>query len=104
MRLSQQEEMYLILIPTAAENELNLKWRVGRDLLEGLPGKIMKAKLEPVLIINNFVEGIPECITTQVIVCGAATLYHMEVWWKRGVSVSSLGWSTDLRIHILARF
>lgn len=43
----------------------------------------MKVELEPVLIINNFVEGIPECITTQVIVCGAAALHHgsvVETW------------------------
>lgn len=51
----------------------------------------MKTELELILIINNFVEGIPEFITTQVIVCGAATLCHMEVWWKYRVSVSSLG-------------
>lgn len=46
----------------------------------------MKAELEPILIINNFVEGIPEFITTQVTVCGAAMLY-MEVWWKQSLSL-----------------
>lgn len=43
----------------------------------------MKAELEPVLIINNFVEGITECIITQVTVYGAAALHPgsvVETW------------------------